>query len=286
MMSNLFARKRPSRFRTCKLFLEILEDRQLLSASWPEFALNPQHTALSTVASQPLQSIRWQTPVDLQPQYSGNELFIHYGSPLITPSNTIIVPVKTGATDGFEVEAFDAANHGMLWTQTTDYILPPHGWTPSYSPVLTAQNRLYFAGAGGTIYYLDNPDSPAPHPVTQIAFYGLSNYNADPTAYNTTVFIATPITADSQGDIFFGFRVTGSNPSSLASGIARIDDNGNGIWISAFNAAGSGASGVVPLNMAPALSNDQSTLYVGVNSDGNGYLLGLDSTTLATKYNS
>src|SRR5947209_3567656 len=61
--SNFFARKRPSRFRTCKPLLEILEDRQLLSASWPEFALNPQHTALSTVASQPLQAIRWQTPV-------------------------------------------------------------------------------------------------------------------------------------------------------------------------------------------------------------------------------
>src|SRR5207244_7340204 len=42
----------------------------------------------------------------------------------------------------------------------------------------------------------------------------------------------------------------------------------------------------VPHNMAPALSNDQTTLYVGVRGGGSeyyGYLLALDSTTLATK---
>ena len=39
--------------------------------------------------------------------------------------------------------------------------------------------------------------------------------------------------------------------------------------------------------MAPALSNDQTTLYVVVkraNTEAYGYLLGLDTTTLATKY--
>src|SRR5262249_33100585 len=143
-------------------------DRQLLSTSWPAFAFDAQHTAESPVAGQDLQAIRWQTPVDLRPQYSGNDLLIHYGSPVITAANTVIVPVKTGATDGFEVEALDGVTGSVLWTQTTDYILPPHNWTPSYSPVLTAQNRLYFAAAGGTIFYLDNPDTPGPHSVTRL----------------------------------------------------------------------------------------------------------------------
>ena len=35
---------------------------------WSGFAGNAQHTALSSVASQPLDGIRWQTPVDLSPQ--------------------------------------------------------------------------------------------------------------------------------------------------------------------------------------------------------------------------
>jgi hypothetical protein len=72
---------------------------------WPVYAHDSQHSCLSSVASQKPQFIRWSTPVDLNPQYSGNDLFIHYGSPVITADNTVIVPVKTGATGGFRVEA-------------------------------------------------------------------------------------------------------------------------------------------------------------------------------------
>ena len=38
---------------------------------WGGFAGDPQHTAVSTVAAQSVARIRWQTPVDLHPQYSG-----------------------------------------------------------------------------------------------------------------------------------------------------------------------------------------------------------------------
>ena len=53
-------------------------------AAWSTYAGDAQHTALSAVGSQPLQAIRWQTAVDLAPQYSGNDLLIHYGSPAVT----------------------------------------------------------------------------------------------------------------------------------------------------------------------------------------------------------
>ena len=124
------------------------------SAPWSTFGRDAQHTALSTTASQPLNQIHWQMPVDLQPQYSGNgSLLIHYGSPVITAANTIIVPVKTGATDGFRVEARAGSNGALKWSMNTDYILPPHNWIPAFGPALTAQSRVYFPGAGGTIYY-------------------------------------------------------------------------------------------------------------------------------------
>jgi hypothetical protein len=269
--------------------IELLESRELLSGSpvWTGYGGNEHHTALSSVASQPLEGIRWQTPVDLQPQYSGNELLIHYGSPMITAADTVIVPVKTGATDGFRLEAHNGSDGTLEWVQTTDYILPASSWTTAFDSVLTSSNRLYFAGAGGTLYYINNPDASGTV-AGHVAFYGIANY--DPNTFNSTVFIDTPLTSDSQGNIYFGFRVQGTGPTvngvQLQSGIARVAADGTGTWVSATAASGDSNIAEVPHSAAPALSNDESTLYVSVRSASTayyGYLLGLDPTTLEIK---
>jgi dockerin type I repeat protein len=266
-----------------RLALEPLEARALLSADgWAGYARDAQHTAQSAYASQALRGIAWQTPVDLSPQFSGEDLLIHYGSPLITAQNTIVLPVKTGASGGFKVEGINAATGQFKWTQTTDYVLPPHNWVPSYAPTLTPSGRLYFAGAGGTVYYIDSPDSTGAATTGQIAFYGLDKYQASAATFNSRVFIDTPLTSDSSGNIYFGFVVTGSNPAGLKSGIARIDAAGHATWIAASAAAGDSQIQQVVMNAAPAVSNDGKMLYVAV-SEGDfngGYLVALDSATL------
>lgn len=220
-------------------------------------------------------------PVDLMPQYQGNDLLIHYGSPLVTADNTVVVPVKTGATDGFRVEGRNGADGALKWSIDSDYTLPPHRWTPSFSPTLTPKNRLYFAGAGGSVFSLDL-SGKAVSPLRTV-FYGAANYNANPGAYNTNVKISTPLTSDRYGNIFFGFQVLGSTPIPLKSGIARIAYNGVGsFWVSASASAGDDNIQRVVTNCAPALSNDQRSLYIAV-SDATlgGYLVMLDSRTLA-----
>ena len=88
---------------------------------WDGLGQNAQHTALSAIASQPLQAVHWETPVDLYPQYaSSGDLYIHYGSPVITTDNTVIVPVKTEWTQGFELNAYNGATGSLLWSQSTD----------------------------------------------------------------------------------------------------------------------------------------------------------------------
>jgi hypothetical protein len=270
--------------------LEILETRDLPSAAfWSGFAGNAQHTGLSTVASQPLQTIRWQTPVDLQPQSSFGELLIHYGEIMITQGNTVIVPVKTGAFNGFTLDALDGRTGSQKWSAVTDYILPDSAWTPSFPAVLTPNGRVYFAGPGGTLYYRDHVDSPLGE-VHQVAFFGpLSTYLADKADYDSTVFIDTPLTADSKGDIFFGFRVQGffsPLPTGAQSGYARIDPNGNGTFVGVTDATGDPLIIHDSHNAAPALSNDESTIYVAAKSFvySYDYLVALDSTTLATKH--
>ena len=109
---------------------------------WNDYADNTQHNAISPAASQPLNHILWQTPVDLNPQYSGTELLIHYGSPLITRSNTVIVPVKIGATDGFRVEAHTATN-GVTKAMIADNgAIPIIKASDAGNPIATAGNRF------------------------------------------------------------------------------------------------------------------------------------------------
>jgi hypothetical protein len=252
------------------------------------FAGNVQHTAIYQFAAQDLNSIHWSTSVDL----NNSGALAHYGAPLVTAANTVIVPVKT-AGNGFQVNAFDGGSGAAKYTVTTDYVLPNHGWIPVYNPCLTTGSfgtRLYYAGRGGTVYYIDNPDSAAHGAPVQQVFYGsLATYQANAAGYNSTIFINTPLTPDSNGNVYFGFRVQGTAPAPLStsqSGFARIDPSGNGTYILAGAAANDSSINWDSHNSAPALSNDESTLYVLAKSSSTerGYLVGLDSTTLAPKH--
>ena len=252
--------------------------------AWESFARDPQHTAVSAIATQDLNRIAWSSPLDLAPQQTDGELLVHYGSPVITSFNTVVMPVKTGPAAGFRLEARSGVNGGLIWSADSDYVPPPHDWLPSYNLALTSSNHLYAPGSGGKLLVRDDADS-ATGAVTSLVFYGAASYSASSAAYDGTVFINTPITVDPAGDAFFGFMVTGANPSGLVSGIARVSASGEGRFIAATDAAGDAAITKVAMNSAPALSNDLGTLYVAVDSDTaeNGYLVALDSTTLAVK---
>lgn len=254
---------------------------------WAGFAGDPQHSALSGNGSQALSKIHWQTPVDLHPQYNGGELLIHYGSPLVTAANTVIVPVKTGTTTGFRVDARGSSNGSLLWSLTSDYTLPSHNWTPEFGPVMTSAvatpPRVYLPGDGGTVLYRDNADS-ATGTQGRLAFYGISYYNANPSPYQKYVKINTPLTADAYGNIYFGFVVTGTTSLHLTSGIARISASGVGSWVSVTTASGDSTMTKVVHNCAPALSVDGTTVYVAVSngkSTATGYLVALNSSSLA-----
>jgi len=266
--------------------LALAVSAQSILTPWSGHGHDAQHGALSTVASQPLNRIVWKTSVDWFVETRGSFLRIHYGSPVITRSNTVIMPVNIGITNGFLMEALNGATGATNWTQPTDYLLPPHNWMPGISSALTPKNRLYFPGGGGTVYYCDTPDKTNGAPVFgQIAFYGQANYLANTNAYLTNVFVNTPITSDRYGNIYFGFQVTGATPLNLKSGLARIDFNGTATWVSVTNITGDTTMNKVQLNCAPALNNDQTKVYVAVNNDVSnaGYLVALDSRTLAVQ---
>ena len=254
-------------------------------AAWTTHGGNAQHTALGTVPSQPLQSIRWQAAVDLFPQYAGGEfLLIHYGTPLVTEGNTVIFPVKTGVNDGFRVEARAAVNGALRWMLDTDYQLPPHGWTPSVGPVITPQGRLYFPGAGGTLLWTDALDTPGPHNATRAAFFGNAFYATNAAAMNASLRICTPLTSADDGTIYFGVRAVIANPLGIQNGLASVDRNGVGRFVSILTASG-GLAPFIGMNCAPALSSSGDLVYLSARgtTSSPGYLLALRTADLTTQ---
>lgn len=257
--------------------------------AWFSYGHDAQHTAVSAIASQDLGRVAWSSAIDLAPQYTqSGALLTHYGSPVVTTHNTVVIPVKTTATGGYRVEGRDGATGALIWSAATDYVTPPHNWLPPYNLLLTGQGRLYAPDVGGKLLMRGDADAAASITALQV-FYGDTTYNNNPAAFNATVFINTPLTADAQGNIFFGFQVTGTNPAGIVSGIARVSANGLGIWVGAAAAAGDAAIQKPAMNCAPAISIDGTTVYIAVNIAAapgvtqRGYLLALDSTTLATR---
>jgi hypothetical protein len=267
------------KFYSATLLLAISAVHAGQAPPWLGFGGNAQHTAQSGVSAQPLKTVLWQTPVDLKPQYtSGGFLSVHYAEPMATSANTIIVPVKTGATQGFSIQGLNGRDGSQRWSHTTNFVLAPYNglWTPSFPAVLTLQNRLYFAGSGGTVYYIDNPDASGAAVTGQFCFYGMNNYQANQSYCDANVFICTPLTSDSSGNIYFGFVVSSGGPiAGLVSGIARVAPNGTGSFASA-QSAGSGDSSITKpvYNCAPALSNDGQQVYIAVSNSASIYAIG------------
>ncbi|MES2757960.1 MAG: hypothetical protein V4693_11345 [Pseudomonadota bacterium] len=252
--------------------------------AWLSYGGDAQHTALAGIKTQELARIVWQTPVDVAPQYtSQGYLLVHYGSPVITSKNTVVIPVKRAVAKSYRVEARSGGNGALAWSMDSDYVFPAHNWTPAYNVTLTKANRVVMPGAGGKVFYRDDADSPTAA-TNSLVFYGKAAYTANQSGFDASVHINTPITADNQGNLFFGYVATAGNPGGLVSGIARIGADGTGSWVSAESAAGDSGITKPAMGAAPAISSDQKTVYVVVKGNGiEGQLLALDSTTLARK---
>lgn len=255
-----------------------------LCAQWLGHGGDPQHTGIAPVQSRPLNEIAWSKPVDLTSP--GAPILIHYGSPIATPQNTIVVPVRSGVGT-YRIDAVRGSDGASLWGMTTDYLNAPStgGWVPNFSPTLTPSGALYYQGIGGTVYRVDDPNATSVVP-QQISF--LPDYAANKAAYDGTVFISTPLTSDSAGNIYFGYEVSDSAPGGITSGIARIAPNGSASYVAASSITGpAGVTGMrLGTNSAPALSPDGSKIYIALQgetapSQGSDYLAAIDSTTLA-----
>ena len=257
---------------------------------WDGFGGDAQHSALGRIATQQMRGFYWYTPVDMNPVYSGGALITHYGSPLITRHNTVLVPVKIGGNQTFRVQGRVGATGDLLWQLTSDYIVPPARWIASFNPALSADSlKMAMPIIGGRVQIRDNPDNTT-GAVNNVAFYGNLAYAAAPALFNAAVVVNTPLTYDTAGNLYFGFQVLNVVPNGPASGgIARIGADGSAAFVTAPAITGDASLVKPQTNCAPALSADGTTLYVVFNTflpvagNARGRLVALDAATLALR---
>jgi hypothetical protein len=255
-------------------------------AGWTGFANNAQHTGVAPATPQPLTRIHWKVTVDHRPDCCSDGPIAHYASPMVTPGNTVVVPVRMGPKRGFVVKAFAGADGTRTWTFPTDYTPPIQAaqeWPPPIPASLVGADRFAVAGAGGTLLVRSRVDDADGH-VHRIAFYGIDRYRAHRAAYRAAVQVTTPITTAADGSLYFGFSATAKAPGGLRSGLARISPSGDGSWVAARRLAGVRKATGIALNCAPALSNDGRTGYVAVTTGVRGRLVGFNATSLKPRY--
>lgn len=251
------------------------------------FANNPQHTQHSSNPAQRMNRIKWSTQIN--ENLTGGAA--HYGQPLVTLGNTVIIMVRT-SSNGYDLVGYDGSTGVQKYRLTTGYVTPSSVWLVPAQPVLvngTFGTRLYYPGGGGTIWRLDDPDSSTPGTPTRIVFYGTeATYLADQANFDSIVRVNTPITADGDGNLFFGTRTEGTAPaplSTIQSHIIRVD---GATEAATYVECGPTAADVnvsrITHGAAPTLSNDEQTVYVavkGTTSTTSPTLLALDATTLS-----
>jgi hypothetical protein len=220
--------------------------------SWSQWAKNPQHTGFIQLsgqsASHKLAEIRYDPFVNQEKRDDFGELIVHYQVPL-TKGDSVYMEFKTGKwipcnprnawTTGaacgpntwdkqiWNEKRLDWHQGKLLekWNYQSDWKPEPNaaetglsGWEPVFHPVLTGE-FIYVPGFGGTVWKVNKSDGKA---VAQINPFG--------TSIDGNKYVSGPLTADSQGDVYYNvIKLDPSNPWTadvLGSWLVKVAADG------------------------------------------------------------
>lgn len=218
-------------------FLSVSAGAQLVAppakpGSWPQWALNAQHTLFDGgVAGQPLNENLVNLVYDFNiaaekadPNAAG-DLLVHYQVPLVDNSD-VYIESKDGTYSNTTYSTqkwhqnkytWQGNNFVKVWTFDTDWFAPGDSslfWEPVYHAAL-ANGFLYDPGQGGTIFKINKTTGAV---VKRINPFG--------STINPNTFTASPISADSSGNLYYNVvQVTQNNPTGF------LTDDVVGSWL-------------------------------------------------------
>jgi hypothetical protein len=193
--------------------------------NWPQWGQNPQHQGFVGVAGQPIKSqlanVIYDPLVPDEQAFTGGELLAHYQVPLLDGQD-VFMAFKTGDySNPFNSQVWHEKRlhweGGQLvekWDFTTDWKPEPIGYVGGWEPVfhaVLANGLLYVPGFGGTIVQLNRG---AGNVLTRINPFGST---IDP---NT--FTAGPLSADSNGNIYYNVIQIDSTQTTVGSWLVKV----------------------------------------------------------------
>ncbi|MBZ5532018.1 MAG: hypothetical protein LAO20_11355 [Acidobacteriia bacterium] len=189
---------------------------------WPQWGLNPQHTLFDGgVIGQPLNTnivnliYDFNTDAEKADPNAQGTLLVHYQVPLVD-GNDVFIESKDGtySNSTYSTQQWHQNKYswhaGALvkqWTFNTDWFAPGSSslfWEPVYHAAL-ANGFLYDPGKGGTIFKINKSTGAV---VKRINPFG--------TTIDANTFTASPLSADSSGNIYYNvIQVTQNNPTGF-----------------------------------------------------------------------
>ena len=260
----------------------------LAQQGWLCYGGNAQHSGVWTGTSQTAALIKWATPLDDDRPYYGGDVLAHYAAPMVTPTNTVVYGYRftvNSNRDNWRVMGRSGKSGLQTWSFDTDYsaaVIWPNDWTSVFPLTLfhasgpVNNQGIAAAALGGSLMIRSSADA-ASNTVKRIAFYTTAaDFQQNSSSY-APIKINTPLTADSAGNIYFGYEVTSAIPQSLAAlgtgGIAKVNAATGTCLYKSVQSLGIDSSLSRPgMNCAPALSIDGNYIYVGLVG-GNGSML-------------
>jgi hypothetical protein len=174
--------------------------------SWPQWALNAQHTGQVSVAGQPLNrilaSIVYDPLVPAEIAANQGDLLAHYQVPLIDGIN-VYMEFKSGkynknnySTETWGENGFQWQNGRLAqtWSFASDWEAPGSQadfWEPVFHAVL-ANGFIYIPGAGGTLFKLDTTTGAV-----------ISRINAFGAKIDPAIIVAGVPVTDGNGNIYY-----------------------------------------------------------------------------------
>jgi hypothetical protein len=179
------------------------------SGNWLQWAHDARHTGLAEASGQSpdrnLFNIVYDPLVPQEQTAAGGDLEVHYQTPLVDEDDHVFMEFKSGTFDpntaqfatqiwGEKKLSFENGKMQVKWSYDTDWKAPGSlndFWEPVFHPAVVG-SYIYLPGAGGSIWKLSKGDGVV---IGRINPFG---GKVDP-----KIFTASPLTADSHGDIYY-----------------------------------------------------------------------------------